>query len=151
MADEIAIDIKGIAGTQQAIYDFSAKLGDRVTLLALRAGANSMLKQIRAAEPVKTGRLKRATVVKGSRINQRRRNGKVGVYIVVKPGKNRKDEKGAWYGRFVETGYKRGKTAVPGKKFVSSTFSATKQQALNIILQAIEQGGQQLVNEINRR
>jgi HK97 gp10 family phage protein len=107
MAD-IEIDIRGIAETQQAIYRFSEKLGDRVTLRALRAGANHMLKQVRAAEPVKTGRMKRATVVATSRIHRRRRDGQVGVYITVRKGKTRDDKRGAYYAGFVEHGYRRG-------------------------------------------
>jgi len=144
MADSVEINIKDLAQTQQKLYDFSAKLGDRVTLLALRAGANYMLKNIRQAEPVKTGRLRRATVVKNSRIHQRRRNGQVGVYITVKAGKTRKDEKGAFYAQFVERGYKRGKTLVPGRKFVKSTFEANKVQAAEIVLQSLELAGERL-------
>ncbi|MGZ8916227.1 MAG: HK97-gp10 family putative phage morphogenesis protein [Methylobacter sp.] len=150
MADSVEIDIRGLAETQRALYQFSERLGDRVTLLALRTGANYMLKKVREAEPVKTGRLKRATVVKNSRINQRRRNGKVGVYITVKPGKKRTDTKGAWYGKFVEIGYKRGSTVITGRHFVKATFEANKQAAIDLTLQAIEEGGQRLLQEINR-
>lgn len=148
---EINIDIRGLAETQRAIYQFSERLGDRVTVLALRTGAKMILQKVRAAAPRKTGRLKRATVVATSRINQRRRNGKVGVYLRVKPGRSRADLKGAWYGKFVENGYKRGQTVVPGRKFVRNTFDANKQAALNLILTAIETGGRQLLGEINRR
>ncbi|MGZ8927140.1 MAG: HK97-gp10 family putative phage morphogenesis protein [Methylobacter sp.] len=150
MADGVEIDIRGLVETQRALYQFSERLGDRVTLLALRTGSNYMLKKVREAEPVKTGRLKRATVVKNSRINQRRRNGKVGVYITVKPGKKRTDTKGAWYGKFVEIGYKRGSTVIDGRHFVKATFEANKQAALDLTLQAIEEGGQRLLQEINR-
>jgi len=145
------IDIRGLAETQRTLYQFSERLGDRVTLLALRAGANYMLKKVREAAPVKTGRLKRATVVKNSRLNRRRRNGKVGVYLVVSKGKRRTDTKGAWYGRFVEGGYKRGNTQIAGRKFVSATLSSNKQQALDITLQAIEDGGLRLIQTINSR
>ena len=151
MVDSVEIDIRGLAETQRALYQFSERLGDRVTLLALRTGANYMLKKVREAEPVKTGRLKRATVVKNSRINQRRRNGKVGVYITVKPGKKRTDLKGAWYGKFVEVGYKRGSTLVAGRHFVKSTFQNNKQSALDLTLRAIEEGGRRLIQEITHR
>lgn len=144
------IDIRGIAETQRAIYRFSERLGDRVTLLALRAGANYMLKKVREATPVKTGRLKRAVVVKNSRINQRRRNGKVGVYLTVRKGKRRDDTKGAYYGKFVEAGFKKGPVQIAGRKFVTATFNVNKQQSLDIIVQAIEAGGQRLAREINR-
>lgn len=150
MSDSVEIDIRGLAETQRAIYQFSERLGDRVTLLALRAGANFLLKKVREAEPVKTGRLKRATVVLNSRINRRRRNGKVGVYVTAKKGKRRNDPKGAFYAGFIENGFKRGETIIAGRKFVKATFEANKQQALDIVLQAIEEGGRRLVQEINR-
>jgi HK97 gp10 family phage protein len=195
---EIEIDIRGIAETQRALYQFSEKLGDRVILRALRAGANSMRKQIRDAAPVKTGRMKRATVVATSKIHRRRRDGVVGVYITVRPGKSRTDPKGAYYARFVEHGFKRGSrqigtkeairsgvvtedqhaaaleraneqrrnsrsrarvrvryrgggTAVPARHFISNTFESSKEQSLNIIINAIEQGGQQLLQEMQNR
>jgi len=151
MADGVEIDIRGLAETQRALYDFSDRLGDRVTLLALRAGANYLLKKVRAAAPVKTGRLKRAAIVANSRINRRRVNGKVGVYFTIKKGKKRTDARGAYYGKFVENGYKKGNTVVPGRNFVKATFEANKEQALDIVLKSIEQGGQTLVNEIQRR
>jgi HK97 gp10 family phage protein len=151
MSDDFSIDIHGLVETQRAIYEFSQKLGDRVTLLALRAGANFMLKKVRAAEPVKTGRLKRATVVKTSRLNQRRRNGKVGVYLTVKKGKKKDDPKGAYYGYFVEQGYQKGAAVIAGKQFVKNTFNANKNEALTLIVSAIEQGGERLIQQLRSR
>jgi len=147
---ETQIDITGLVDTQRAIYALNERLGDKVTVMALRLGANFLLKKVRAEVPVKSGRLKRSIGVKSSRINRRRTNGKVGVYLTVRPGRSRLDSKGAVYGRFVETGYKRGQTEIAGRKFVSSTFAANKQETLNIIIDAIEQGGQRLLQEINR-
>lgn len=110
--------IKGVAEVKRAIYAYNAKLGERVSRVALRAGANAMLKQIRNASPVKTGRLKRAIKVKNSKINTLRRNGKIGLFITIYPGKKRSDEKGAWYGKFVELGYNKGSKAVTGSQAV---------------------------------
>lgn len=101
--------VTGIAELKKALYAYNAKLGQRVTQMALRQGANYMTKKIRAAAPVKTGRLKRAIKVKNSRINRINKNGKVGLFVTIYPGKNRKDERGAWYGQFVEKGYNTGK------------------------------------------
>lgn len=141
--------IKGIAEVKRAIYAYNAKLGERVTRVALRAGANAMLKEIRSAAPVKTGRLKRAIKIKNSKINTLRRNGAVGIYITVSPGKNRRDAKGAYYAKWVETGYMRGSqrtgkrgrsggVRVEGKHFVLNTFNATKTQSASLIIQASE-------------
>ena len=142
-----SISIKGLAETQRAIYKYSETLGDKVMLLALRAGANAMLRQIRASAPVKTGRLKKAIVVKTSRINRRRRNGKVGVYIVAMEG-SRTNKKTALYARWVEKGYKRGKTEVRGKHFIDGTFERHKEQARDLIINAIEIGGEKLARQI---
>lgn len=149
MADEFSVNIHGAAEVTRALYQFSDRLGDRVTLLALRSGANYMLKQIRQAAPVKTGRLKRSIKTSQSKIHTRRRDGVVGVYITVKAGKSRKDPKGAWYGRFIENGYKRKNgTTITGKRFVSSTFNSSKEAATTLIINNIEQAGQQLARQI---
>lgn len=167
MADEFSIDISGIQETQRKIFKFSQALGDRVTLLALRSGANFMLKQIRLAAPKKTGRLRRAIVVKNSRINRIRRNGRVGVYITIKPGKHRHDPKGAYYGSFVEHGHGFGKKTklgffrrvftgaknksrlkIAGKFFVKNTFNRTKKQAVQLVIKNIENAGKQLAKKL---
>ena len=116
------LQIRGIAELQRALYEYNKRLGDRVTGMAVRLGANHMLKQIRANAPIspkgsmigkkggpwvrgKAGRLKASIKIKASRINRRANNGKVGVFITIYPGKKRDDPKGAWYGKFVEVGH----------------------------------------------
>lgn len=140
-----SIRIQGIAEIQRALFQFNAQLGERVNRLAVRKGANYMLKEIRNAAPVSAkgsqekdntgrgvythfppGRLKRAIKVKNSKINQIRKNGNVGVFITISPGKKRNDPKGAWYGKFVEVGYNTGSTAgVSGMAAVVSRFTRT--------------------------
>jgi HK97 gp10 family phage protein len=149
---DVEVNISGIAETARALYEFNERLGDKVTLLALRLGGNFMLKNIRNAEPKRTGRLKRATVLSKSKLNVRRRNGKVGLYVVVKRGKKRDDPKGAFYGKFVEHGHKsRNGSQVPAQKFIKNTFEQNKDRSRSIILQAIEDGGRQIVRSINSR
>lgn len=150
---ETEINISGIAETTRALYQFNERLGDKVTLLALRLGGNFMLKNIRNATPVgKTGRLKRATVLSKSKLNIRRRNGKVGLYIVIKRGKKRNDPKGAYYRHMVLGGHKtRSGTDVPAQNYVKRTFDQYKDQSRSIILQAIDDGGRQIVRAINGR
>lgn len=156
MAKEIEIDVKGIAETQKAISQFSEKLGDRVTRIALRSGANFMLKRIRAAAPKKTGRLRRATVVKQTR-HTVRRSGKVRVYITIKKGRKRDDKRGAYYGPWVEHGHKargsqQGKGRfVSGRHFIKRTYSSTKSISARLIVRNIEQGGKTLLSQIGKR
>lgn len=115
------ITISGIAELKRALADYNNQLANRVVAATLRQGANYMARHIRAAAPSRTGRLRRAIKVKNSKINRPRTNGKVGVFISISPGKNRKDTKGAWYGKFQEDGY----TATGRVKGREVTTSAT--------------------------
>ncbi|UOA08324.1 HK97-gp10 family putative phage morphogenesis protein [Methylobacter sp. S3L5C] len=101
---DFSVRIRGIAEIQRALFQFNKRLGERVTRLAMRKGANYMLKAVRSAAPVKSGRMKKAIKVRDSKIHTIRRNGNVGVYLKIKPGKKRDDTSGAWYGKFVENG-----------------------------------------------
>ena len=165
MSIDAQIDIRGVKDVIRRLYQFSDRLGDRVTLLALRSGANFMLKKVRQAAPIKTGRLRKAIRVSTSKIHTRRRDGIVGVYITIKKGKKRDDPKGAYYGLFVERGYvagKQGKTLasrierrrifahrkVQGKKFIENTFHANKIPAAELVIANIERAGDQLANQM---
>ena len=108
-----AIRIQGIAEIQRALFQLNRKLGEQVNRLAMRKGANFMLQQVRAAAPVKTGRLKKAIKVQNSKINFIRKNNKAGVYLVLSTGK-RKNLKSAVYAQWVENGYNTG-TAHTGR------------------------------------
>lgn len=141
--DGFTIRISGIAEIQRALFQFNARLAERVNRLAIRKSANYMLKEIRAAAPIsvrgsqekdntgsdvythfRPGRLRRSIKVKNSKINQIRKNGTVGVFITVYPGKKRNDPKGAWYGKFVEVGYNTGSANVSGGAALSSRFTS---------------------------
>lgn len=174
MADGIEIRIDGAADVIRRLNSYSLQLGDRVTLLALRAGANFMKKQIQSAAPVgKTGRLKRSIRVSRSKINTRARRGAVGVYIKPFAGKKRDDSRGAYYARFVEDGFETkgidtghrtnrlGSTGlrsgrktqpsgnfIPGKKFIKNTFNTNRETMVDIIIQSIETGGAELANRL---
>jgi hypothetical protein len=149
--DAFEIRIRGIAEIQRALFQFNARLGERINRLAIRKGANYMLKEIRNAAPVSArgsqekdntgrgmythfppGRLKRAIKVKNSKINQIRKNGSVGVFITVSPGKKRNDPKGAWYGKYVEVGYNTGSANVTGREALTSRFTRVNRQGTTI-------------------
>lgn len=103
--DAFEAKVKGIAELKRGLYAYNAKLGERVTKMGLRQGANYMAKSIRSAAPKRTGRLRRAIKVKNSNLNRFRKNGVVGVFITISKGKSRKDQSGAYYGKWVENGY----------------------------------------------
>ncbi len=121
MTETISITLQGVTELNRALAELNRNLPERVAKIALRQGANGMLKNIRAAAPKKTGRLRRAIKVKNSKINRARNNGKTGVYITITPGKSRTDPKGAYYGPFQEYGY----TATGRNKGTEVTVSRT--------------------------
>lgn len=131
----LEIKITGLDDVKRKFKQLPPKVAERVERLALRQGANLMLKQIRANAPVKTGRLRRAFKVRNSRLNRLNKNGTVGIYITLNRGKSRKDKNGAWYGPFVERGYNRGSKLLTGSQAVAAgvmTFGEyrTKRAAL---------------------
>jgi len=167
MTDTVSIDVRNILETQRAIRQFSARLSDKVTRLALRAGANFMLKQVRNDTPVKSGRLKRATIVTNNRDLRSNRDGKLGVKLVIKPGKTRADKKGAYYGQWIEHGFRPGRpkkgktqgtrrgdpgpTLVKGKKMIVKNYHRNKRKSAQLIVDTIERAGNQIVRELRNR
>lgn len=111
------IKIKGIPGLQRALFQFNAKLGTKVTQLALKKGAAYMQGKIKAAAPVKTGRIKRSVRVRVSKIKKVSTTGSVGVYIIVGGGK-RDSKRGAYYAKWVEYGYQHGSRLITGSQAV---------------------------------
>lgn len=121
--------VKGLDQVKNAFKQLPEKLATRITRQVLRQGANDMARKIRAAAPVKTGRLRKAIRVRNSSIHTLRKNGNVGVFVTVYAGKNRKDPKGAWYGKFIENGYNRGSKAVTGRQAVALGVVSREQLA----------------------
>jgi hypothetical protein len=105
---------------------FDEKRIDKALAAASLYAAKAMVKPVRNAAPVKTGRIRRAIwanpVMKG----------KPGAYVGIRPGKSRADTKGAYY-RWIVTSGTRGfrKTKkglvptirVPGRPFVADTVN----------------------------
>ena len=171
MNDGIAITIQGTADVIRRLNAYSLQLGDRVTFLALRNGANYLKKQIQNAAPVKTGRLKRSFRVRNSRIHRRSLDNSVGLYIKPNPGKKRDDPKGAYYAHIVDQGYEvKGRSSgsrvinsssfrsgrktqrsgkfVEGRHFINSAFESSKSATLQIITQSIETSGAELAHRL---
>jgi len=123
------LTIHGLDKTQAALKQLPDKLAERLVRLSLRQGANLMARYVRAAAPVKTGRLKKAIRVGNSKINTLRKNGQVGVYVTIKKGRSRKDPKGAYYAPWVENGYDRGSRQITGRQAV--LLGVVSQERLN--------------------
>lgn len=173
MTDGVSIDIQGTADVIRRLNSYSLQLGDRVTTIALRNGANYLKKQIQNAAPIKTGRLKRSFRVKNSRLHRRSIDNSVGLYIKPNKGKKRDDLKGAYYAKFVEDGYevkgvntgrrlnrvsasglRSGRKTQPsgkrveGKHFINAAFESNKSATLQLITQSIESSGADLARRL---
>lgn len=132
MAD-FEVKLTGLKETQNVLYSYSQQLGDKVVIAALTLGARAFVRQAKANAPVRTGRLRRAIYVKRSRIyNGKRDTGKIGVFVSVRQGRKRDDQKGAWYRHIVE------------KKvgFMRSAFDSQKQKAVEVAVAAFLRGSE---------
>lgn len=139
MSDDV-ITVTGLRETQQTLYAFGNKLGDRVARGALRQGANYVLKGIRALVPVKTGLLKRRGFrVANSRIhNGRRGAGMLGIYINLRKGKG-----DPFYGRFQNDGWNpAGRKATAGDRIgMRMVFGRRSRMAKRVSAPAPGRGG----------
>jgi HK97 gp10 family phage protein len=156
---EFSIKTTGLKEAQKALYSYSQQFGDFVIYKSLRAGATIVLREARANAPVKTGKLKKGIVIMKSRINNGKQSPLLGVTITI-----RKKKDSPFYGRFQEDGWntrgasnelrgnkrfkgmftrrsltssrvtQRGKTDVPGKKFIENAFVSKREEAVNMIV-----------------
>lgn len=123
---------------------FSAMLS-----LATLNAARTLVKPVKAAAPVRTGRLKRAVAARKARQDR------PAAVVGVRAGASRSDTKGAWYRYFVVSGTngtrmtkERGRITIKpirGRDFVGQTVSAPNNQAraidaLNKTIQAFLSG-----------
>lgn len=144
MADDISIKITGLKETQRALYSYSRDLGDRVVLRSLREGAKVVQKSAKQKAPVRTGRLKRGIVIRNSKIHSKRRGRLLGVYLTLRKGKGKSDPKDAFYGRWIEDGWRphgRGRM-IPGKKFIKGAFASMRTAAVNVIVATAKAGAE---------
>jgi len=143
MSDD-AITVTGLKEVQEKLYSYSRKVGDKVILASLRKGAAVVRKEIQSNVPVKTGKLKRAFAISRSRIHRGRIPGSmIGIYLTIRKGKN-----GAFYGRFLNDGYQKGKTTIPGKFFIQKAFDSKKSAAVAVIIKTAEDGATKLAKEM---
>lgn len=139
-----AITITGLKEVQKSLYSYSQQLGDRVVYGALRQGANLMARALRNEVPVHTGKLKKSFIVKRSKIHRGRLStDMIGLFLTIRKGKN-----SAYYGRFINDGWKAGKTKVPGKHFMEKTFEANKESSARLIIRSAESGALLLARKV---
>ena len=175
MPAEFEIKISGLDETRKALFAYSDRLGQSVVLKALKAGARVTQKTAKASAPLKTGRLKRAIVVRNSKLYSKRklkRTGKLGVYLTIRTGKGRRDPKDGYYGRFQEDGWNargeygprylitsvfgtrtgrktlRSNNNIEGKQFIKRAFRSTRGKAAAVIIKSAEKGAEVLARRM---
>lgn len=157
------ITVSGLQDVQKTLYSYSQQMGDRVVRMALRQGANHILRGIRELVPVRTGLLRRRGFrVANSRIhNGRRASELIGIYISLRKGQG-----DPFYGRFQNDGWvpqragqalkggnarrdaqresqlAGGKRRVSGKGFVQRAFAERREDAVQIAVQSAEAGAE---------
>jgi len=142
-----ALRIRGIAEVARALLQLNPRLADKIVKIGLKKPAKYLADAIKAAAPVSRtgskeksgfgsyvhfppGRIQRAVKVKTSRINTYRKNGIIGLYVNVNPGKKRNDPKGAWYAKFQEIGYNTGTANLSPGTVLRSRFSSGGRRAV---------------------
>lgn len=140
---DFQVKVTGLRETQKALYAFSQQLGDRVVIKALTNGARLMQRQAKANAPVRTGNLRRAIIVKKSKIyNGKRTLNKLGVFLTIRQGK-RYGPRDAYYGKFQEAGWTdRAGKKQPGKQFIGRAFSSTAERCADLIVRSAKAGAE---------
>ncbi len=138
----IEIKLKGLKDLERSLNEIPVQLKKTVIGKSLREGAKIFQKQARSMAPRKTGRLRRAIKVKVSRIHNKPRSGKFGVYIKINPGKKRNDKQGAYYGQFVDGGTSK----MQARRFMLNSWGK-RTQATAFSIKAMERG----VDTVKRR
>lgn len=146
MADGIEIQISGLTEIQEQLRQLPGTISRRVVLSSLRAGANVVRKQIQQTAPVRTGALKKGFKIARSRIHRTQTD--QGVYLTLRKGRGRNDPKDAFYGRWVESGYRKGRTQIPGQFIVQKAFDAKKNESVAVIVATAEAKIDQLTRNI---
>ena len=117
------------------VYNFQTALGNKLSKAALREGGKYLLSKVREAEPKRSGKLRKATVLKNSRLQTPRRTGNVGMFIGVA---RRSAQRDAYYGFFVNN----------GTRFQTAQRFFENERTAQIVITALESGARQLANNI---
>lgn len=113
------IRIEGLSDTLAAIRAYPLEFQKRPIRSALAKAARQLRNAIRAAAPVRTGRLAGAVFSARERAPDQFGLGEL-FAIGVRPGKKRDDKRGAYYWRMVEFGTAK----MPAQPFVRPTFAS---------------------------
>lgn len=102
MAIKATITLKGGLKLERTLRELPKRVANKVVSKSLRAGAKVTQQATKAAAPVRTGLLKSSIKVRATK----RKKGRIGIAVQIKGG----DYKGkAFYGSFIEYGYRKGK------------------------------------------
>lgn len=148
------VQIQGLAELEKKMIALGPKIALKALRGALVSGASQIKKDAIARAPIKTGKLRRAILIKRMpKGNPFREQVIVGVRHGRKAWKKQKDGKfdksrDAFYWTFIEFGFKdRGGKEISGKSFLRSAFETKKEKALDRIKEYLQKKIPQLVKE----
>lgn len=171
MADGITIKVEGLKELNNILEQVPTRFRKRAVINSLKAGARLVQKDARRRAPRgRTGNLRRAIIVRNSKINNGRRGrGLLGIYLGlrnfsrVKAGTNRN----AYYARFVNDGYNvkgksrgnqrgvrgrktlPGRRNIPGKRFIGKAFRSRRQSAIKLIFNSADKFIRAIARQLN--
>lgn len=132
MSDIVNVEVRGLQELQAKIARLPAAVARKAVYASLRKGAAIVRKQAQQYVPIRTGTLKKGFKVARSRIH--RGPQQFGIYLALKSGRGRRDPGDPFYGVFVERGYRRGNTTVPGVFFLKRALTENYQASVDAIV-----------------
>ncbi|MCG7984737.1 MAG: HK97 gp10 family phage protein [Candidatus Thiodiazotropha lotti] len=148
---EFNIKVSGLVEVQKNLYSYSKKLGDKVVVDALKAGARVIQKDAKRRAPKRTGQLRKNIVLRKSKhITRRKTPGRIGVYVTIKTKGKKGTQKNAFYGRFINDGWKpRGNSRrVKGRHFMQRAFRNQRNNAVRLSVSTATRGANLLARKM---
>ena len=139
----MSLDVDGLSQLERYLEETPRRDAKKAVRKGLTPGMRKLVLSARQSAPVRTGRLRRA--IKAKSANRRfLQRGEIAKDLFINPGKSRDDQKGAWYGQMVNSGYlKANGEHVPGRHFMEAAYQKTGNDAASIaqekILETLEQ------------
>ena len=143
---QISVEIQGLRELERKLIALGPKVGLKAMRSALVSGAQVIKRDAMERVPVKTGRLRRALLIKRlAKLNPFSEK----VIIGVRHGKKQqKSDRDAYYWSWIEFGFKNraGKPVNP-QSFIRPAFEAKKNSAMNRIVDVLKKKISQYAKE----
>lgn len=153
MADETSANLTGFRELAAAMRELGARTAKNTLRRAVSAGAAVVRNEARSRAPVDTGEMKKDIQMKREK-DQRGGPLAARFSVFVRSGKKsrlagraRDVQKDSFYWKFVEYGTSK----MPAQPFMRPSFESTKEEAVRVIGETLDQGVQQAARELANR